>query len=72
MTSASDVIPPVQIRKQIVAPFAAGEKFFIESPGDKLVVQLIESAEMIERAPGRVFARGASPNEKRPIARLRE
>ena len=72
MTSGSDVVAPVQVREKIVAPFAIGQKCFIQLAGDQLVVQFIEAGEVIGRPLGCVLARGAGPHQKRPIARLRE
>src|SRR5712671_5872047 len=72
MTSGSEVIAPVQVREKIVPPFAVGQKLFIQLSGFELVVQFIEAGEVIECTLGCVFARGAAPHQKRPIARLRE
>ena len=72
MTSGSDVIPPVDVWEKIVAPLAIGQEFLIELPGNKLIVQFIEGAEVIDRALGRILARRSGSHEKGPIARLRE
>lgn len=52
------IVSPVQVRKNIVAPFAVAQKFFIEIICDKLIVQTIEASKMIDCALSRVFARG--------------
>ena len=52
------IIAPVHFRKNVVPPFAVVQKFFIEIICDKLIVQTVEASKVIDRALGRVFARG--------------
>ena len=52
------IIAPVHFRKNVVPPFAVVQKFFIEIICDKLIVQMVEASKVIDRALGRVFARG--------------
>ena len=52
------IIAPVHVRKNVVPPFAVVQKFFIEIICDKLIVQMVEASKVIDRALGRVFARG--------------
>jgi hypothetical protein len=51
------IISPVNVRKNVVAPFAVAQKFFIEIICDKLIVQTVEASKMIDRALSGVFAR---------------
>ena len=51
------IIAPVQVRKNIVTPFAVPQKFFIEIICDKLIVQTVEASKVIDCALGRIFAR---------------
>ena len=52
------IVAPVNVRKNVVPPFAVAQKFFIEIICDKLIVQTVETSKVIDRALGRVFARG--------------
>ncbi len=52
------IVAPVHVRKNVVPPFAVVQKFFIEIICDKLIVQTVEASKVIDRALGRVFARG--------------
>ena len=51
------IISPVHVRKNVIAPFAVAQKFFIEITCDKLIVQTVETSKVIDRALRRVFAR---------------
>ena len=51
------IISPVHVRKNVVAPFAVAQKFFIEIICDKLIVQTVETSKVIDRALSGVFAR---------------
>ena len=51
------IVAPVQVRKNVVAPFAVAQKFFIEIICDKLIVQTVEASKVIDRALSGVFAR---------------
>ena len=51
------IVAPVHVRKNVVAPFAVAQKFFIEIICDKLIVQTIEASKVIDCALSRVFAR---------------
>ena len=51
------IISPVHVRKNVVAPFAVAQKFFIEIICDKLIVQTVEASKVIDRALSGVFAR---------------
>lgn len=51
------IVAPVQVRKNVVAPFAVAQKSFIEIICDKLIVQTIEASKVIDRALSRIFAR---------------
>jgi hypothetical protein len=53
------IISPVHVRKNIVAPFAVAQKFFIKLICDKLIVQTVEASKVIDRALSGVFARSA-------------
>ena len=53
-----NIVAPVHIWKNVVPPFAIGQKFFIDHVRDKLIVQTVETSKMIDCALGRVFARG--------------
>ena len=52
------IVAPVHVRKNVVPPFAVVQKFFIAIICDKLIVQTVEASKVIDRALGRVFARG--------------
>ena len=52
------IVTPVHVWKNVVPPFAFAQKFFIGHGGDKLIVQAIETSKVVDRALGRVFARG--------------
>ena len=54
------IISPVHVRKNVVAPLAVAQKFFIEIICDKLIVQTVESSKVIDCALSRVFARSPS------------
>jgi hypothetical protein len=51
------IIAPVDVRKNVVPPFAVVQKFFIEIICDKLIVQTVEASKVIDRALSGVFAR---------------
>ena len=51
------IISPVHVRKNVVAPFAVVQKFFIEIICDQLIVQTVEASKVIDRALSGVFAR---------------
>jgi hypothetical protein len=51
------IVTPVNVRKNIVPPFAATQKFFIGIICDKLIVQTVEACKVIDRAFCSVFAR---------------
>ncbi len=51
------IISPVHVRKNVIAPFAVAQKFFIEIICDKLIVQTVETSKVIDRALSGVFAR---------------
>jgi hypothetical protein len=53
------IISPVQVRKNVIPPFAVAQKFFIEIICYKLIVQTVEASKMIDRALSGVFARSA-------------
>ena len=50
------IVAPVNVRKNVVAPFAVAQKFFIEIICDKLIVQAVETSKVIDRALSGVFA----------------
>jgi len=50
------IISPVHVRKNVIAPFAVAQKFFIEIICDKLIVQTVEASKVIDRALSGVFA----------------
>jgi hypothetical protein len=54
------IVAPVQVRKNVVPPFAVAQKFFIEIICDKLIVQTVEASKVIDRALSGVFARTPS------------
>lgn len=54
-----NIISPVHVRKNVIAPFAVTQKFFIEIICDKLIVQTIEASKVIDRALSGVFARSS-------------
>ena len=51
------IIAPVDVRKNVVSPFAVAQKFFIEIICHKLIVQTVEPSKVIDRALSGVFAR---------------
>lgn len=51
------IIAPVDVRKNVVSPFAVAQKFFIEIICHKLIVQTVEASKVIDRALSGVFAR---------------
>ena len=53
------IISPVHVRKNVVAPFAIAQKFFIEIICHKLIVQTAEASKVIHRALSGVFARSS-------------
>jgi hypothetical protein len=61
------IISPVHVRKNVVAPFAVAQKFFIEIICDKLIVQTVEASKVIDRALGCVFARSPGFHQKCPV-----
>ena len=61
------IVAPVYVRKNVVAPFAVAQKFFIEIIRDKLIVQTIEAGKVIDGALSCVFPRGARFYEESPI-----
>src|SRR5213592_3362444 len=63
----SNIVAPVHVWKNIIAPFAVAQEFFIEPVCDKLVVQPVESDKVVHRAFGSVFTRGSGFHQKRPI-----
>src|SRR5712691_5153678 len=67
-----NIVLPVHIWEEVVAPFAVVQKFAIDSVCDELIVQSIEAGNMIHRAFGRVLTRRSGFNQERPVARLRE
>ena len=52
-----NIIAPVDVRKNVVSPFAVAQKFFIEIICHKLIVQTVEPSKVIDRASSGVFAR---------------
>lgn len=50
------IVAPVQVRKNVVPPFAVAQKFFIEIICDQLIVQTVEASKVIDRALRGVFA----------------
>src|SRR6266513_394333 len=72
MTSGLDVIAPVHVWKNVVAPFAVAEEFFTDTICYQLIVQPIESNKMICDALRCVFARGPRFHQKWPITGLRQ
>ena len=61
------IISPVHVRKNVIAPFAVAQKFFIEIICDKLIVQTVEASKVIDRALGCVFARSPGFHQKCPV-----
>ena len=53
------IIAPVDVRKNVVSPFAVAQKFFIEIICHKLIVQTVEASKVIDRALSGVFARSS-------------
>ena len=53
------IILPVHVRKNVIAPFAVAQKFFVDGMCDKLIVQAVESSKVIVRALSGVFAGSA-------------
>ena len=54
-----NIISPVHVRKNVIAPFAVTQKFFIEIICDKLIVQTVEASKVIDYALSGVFARSS-------------
>src|SRR5438128_6257408 len=71
-TSTSNIVLPVHIWEEVVAPFAVVQKLAIDIVCDELIVQSIEAGKMIHRAFGCVFARRSGFHQERPVARLGE
>ena len=51
------IIAPVNVRENVVPPFAIAQKFLIEIICGKLIVQTVEAGKVIDCALSRVFAR---------------
>ena len=51
------IVAPIQVRKNVIPPFAVAEKFFIDIICDKLIVQTVEASKVIDRALSGIFAR---------------
>ena len=62
------VIPPVYVREKVIAPFAIAQKLFIHVIRGELIVQSVETTEVIERAFRGVLFRCARFDQERPIA----
>lgn len=63
-----NVIAPIHVRENIIAPFAILQKDLIDLVGRELIVQTVESAQMFQRSLRRIFPGGAGFHEERPIA----
>jgi hypothetical protein len=69
----SSEVTPVEVGKNIIAPFAIGQESLINgSFSGEGVVQALEAFEMFDRSFGRVFAGGPVLDEKGPVAGLSE
>lgn len=63
-----NVVTPVHVWEQVIAPFAILQKFLIDFSGCELIVQTVEPAKMFQRSLGRVFPGGVCFHQERPIA----
>src|ERR1700686_207250 len=68
----SNVVPPIDVRKKIIAAFAVREKRFVHVASIELFPEAIEAEEMIGDAFGGVMFRGPGFHEEGPVARLGE
>src|SRR5437867_5233550 len=68
----SNIVSPVHVWEEVVAPFAVVQKLVIDIVCDELIVQSIKAGKMIHRTFGCVFERRSGFHEERPVARLRE
>src|ERR1700730_9354028 len=65
-------MPPVHMRKQIIAFFALREKIAIDILFFELVRQFLKARKMIGHSFGCIIFRGSVANEKCPVTGLRE
>ncbi len=65
-------MPPIEIRKNIVALLTVGEERIVDLSSFQQFVKFVESQDVILGAFGGVFHRRAGFHEKRPVARLGE
>ena len=72
MTRGLDVIAPVYVREKVIAPLAIAQKLFIDVIQAKLVVQSIETKEVIHGSFRGVIFCGSGFYQECPIARLRQ
>jgi hypothetical protein len=61
------IVAPVHIQKNVVAPFAVAQKYFIGSVRNKLIVQTVEASKVIDRALSHVFPRSPGFHQKCPV-----
>src|SRR5690348_8653958 len=71
-SACSRIVAPVEIGKEIVAPFAVREERLVDVLGSDLVVQPSEPEDVILRPLRSVVPRGAGLHQERPVAGLRE
>src|SRR3954469_2969885 len=71
-SSFGTIWPPIDLRENVVAPFAVRQETFVDLSGDELVMQSIEPQQMFGDSLCRVMFCGAGPDEKRPVAGLGE
>src|SRR5438067_231944 len=66
----SNIATPIDVRENVVAPFAVGQKSFVHLPSHKLIIQPVEPQQMIGDSFCRVMFRSPGLDQKRPVARL--
>ena len=64
----SNVIPPVYVWEKVIAPFAIAQKFFIDMIRGELILQSVETTEVIQRSFRSVLFRCFGLHQKCPIA----
>src|SRR4051812_29003550 len=71
-SSFGTIWPPIDLRENVVAPFAVGQETFVELSAGELVMQPIEPQQMIGDSPARIMFCRTGSDEERPVAGLGE
>ena len=72
MTKGSNIVSPIHIRENVVAPFTVRQKTFVNISAAELVMEPIESEQMIGDSLRRIMFCGSGLDKKRPVTRLSE